>query len=212
MENQQKIVSKNYPNVSLKVIPGHFVTPNSHINYYVDMTTLKTRQSEATEVARAMVEKYISTTIVDTIICMDGCEVIGAYLAEQLTRAGIMSMNAHETIYIVTPEFNTSGQIIFRENTQPMIRGKNVLLLLATATTGKTVARALDAIHYYNGNIVGVSAIFSAASKVYNVPINAIFTTADIPDYRTYLPESCSLCKDGKTVDAIANGFGYSRL
>lgn len=212
MENVQRITSKNYPGISVKVIPGHFVTPSSHINHYIDLTSLKARQSEASAVAEALVEKYISSTIIDTIVCMDGCEVIGAYLAEKLTRAGFVSMNAHKTIYITTPEINPGGQTIFRENVQHMIQGKHVLLLLASVTTGKTVARALEVIQYYGGNAVGVSAIFSAATKAAGVDIQAIFTSSDIPDYKTYSSESCLLCKEGRQVDAIANGFGYSTL
>ena len=47
MENRIiKILSKN-GSVPLKVIHGHFATNHSHINCYLDMTTLKTRQSEA---------------------------------------------------------------------------------------------------------------------------------------------------------------------
>ena len=212
MEGYMKIPSKTYPDIVLRVIPGHFVTANSHINYYIDMSMMKARQNEANAVAEALAERYIASTIVDTIVCMDGCEVIGAYLANHLTKLGTISMNAHKTIYITTPEFNTNGQLIFRENIQPMIRDKHVLLLLASATTGKTVAQAIDVIQYYGGTVTGVSAIFSAASKIYTHPINALFTTADLPDYKTFEPGSCSLCKEGKPIDAIANGYGYSRL
>lgn len=212
MEGYRKIKSKNYPDIVLRVIPGHFVTANSHINYYIDMSMMKARQNEANAIASALSDRYLSSTIIDTIVCMDGCEVIGAYLANYLTTAGVISMNAHKTIYITTPEFNTNGQLIFRENIQPMIRDKNILLLLASATTGKTVSQAINGIQYYGGTVTGVSAIFSAASKVYDYPINALFTTADLPDYQTYDPANCSLCKSGQPVDAIANGFGYSRL
>lgn len=212
MEQSKKIRSKTHPDIALTVIPGHFVTPSSHINYYIDMPNLKSRLSEASAIAKAMVGNYISSTIVDTIVCMDGCEVIGAYLAEQLTRSGIMSMNAHKTIYITTPETNTTGQIIFRESIQHMIRGKHVLLLLASATTGKTLSRSMSVISYYGGNIVGVSAIFSAVSKVQDVPVHALFTKADIADYMTYHHDNCQMCKENMPVDAIANGYGYSRL
>ena len=97
MQSYTKMRSRKFPDVIMKVIPGHFVTPNSHINYYIDMTTMKTRQSEAKAAARAMASTYAATTIVDTIVCMDGMEVIGAYLADELTQAGIMSMNAHKS-------------------------------------------------------------------------------------------------------------------
>ena len=85
--------------IPLKVIPGHFATNHSHINYYIDMTTLKTRLSEAQEVARSLVGLYVNNTIVDTIVCLEGTEIIGAFFAEELTRAGFMSRNAHQTIY-----------------------------------------------------------------------------------------------------------------
>lgn len=68
---------------------------------------------------------------IDTIVCLDGCEVIGAFLASELSRSGVLSTNAHKTIYVVTPEFNSNGQMIFRDNLKPEIYGKNVLLLLA---------------------------------------------------------------------------------
>ena len=210
MQEAKKMVSKRHPGIVLRAIPGHFVTPSSHINYYLDMSMLKARQSEATEAAKAMAEAYMASTIVDTIVCMEGCEVIGAYLAEHLTRAGVHSMNAHKTIYITSPEINATGQMIFRENLKPMIRNKHVLLLLAAATTGNTMHNALDSILYYGGTITGVSAIFSAVSKVNGIPVNSLYTMADIADYKMSTPDTCPFCKEGKPIDAIANGYGYS--
>ncbi len=212
MKDYNKIFSKKYPDVTLKVIPGHFVTPNSHINYYIDMTTMKTRQSEAKEVAKALGHEYAATTIVDTIVCMDGTEVIGAYLADELTGAGIVSMNSHKTIYVVTPEYDKSGQMIFRDNMQMMIKDKHVLLLLASTTTGKTISRAIEGLKYYGANISGVSAIFSAAASVAGCTIHSLFTKADLPDYASYPPENCKMCKAGLKIDAICNGFGYSEI
>lgn len=212
MQNYTKLYSKRYPDVFLKVIPGHFVTPNSHINYYIDMTTMKTRQNEAQNTAKALAEAYQTSTVVDTIICMDSTEVIGAYLAEELTKEGVLSQNAHKTIYIVTPEYDTTGQMIFRENTQMMVRGKNVLILLASTTTGTTVARAVESIKYYGGTISGISAIFSAVTKAYGLTVHALFTKADIPDYKTFKADNCEMCQHGIRVDAIANGSGYSTL
>lgn len=212
MKEIKKMVSKVHPDIALRVIPGHFVTPNSHVNYYLDMSMLKARQSEAQNVAKAMAEAYVSSTVVDTIVCLENSEVIGAYLAEYLTKSGVLSMNAHKTIYITSPETDTSGQMIFRENLQPMIREKHVLLLLATATTGNTMARAVDSIMYYGGTITGISAIFSAVNKVRNVQVNALYSISDIADYKMSQPEMCPMCREGKPVDAIANGYGYSKI
>lgn len=212
MQTYTKMRSRKYPDVIMKVIPGHFVTSNTHINYYIDMTTMKTRQNEARAAAKAIASTYTATTVVDTIVCMDGMEVIGAYLADELTQAGIMSLNAHKTIYIYTPEFDSYGQMIFRENAEMMIRGKHVLLLLASATTGKTILRAGESINYYGGTVVGISAIFSQPSKVLGQDIHALWDISDLPDYCSYKPTDCKLCKDHVPIDAICNSFGYSKL
>ena len=57
-------------------------------------------------------------------------------MASELTRDGYVNMNAHQTIYVVTPEHTTGSQLLFRENTSPMIAGKHVLILAASVTTG----------------------------------------------------------------------------
>lgn len=207
-----KIHSSVNPNAIIRVIPGHFATNHSHINTYVDMTIMKSRKSEAAAAASVLARKYTTSTYIDTIICMDGCEVIGAYLADELTASGIMSLNQHKTMYIVTPEMNPGGQLIFRDNMQFMIEGKHCLLLLASATTGRTVARALECIQYYGGMISGVSAIFSASDMVEEVEINHIFSAADIGNYETYEAAKCPMCARHQKVDAIVNSFGYSRL
>ena len=213
IENRySKIHSKVNPDAVIRVVPVHFATTHSHISYYVDMTIMKSRKSEAAAAASVLAYRYTNTTYIDSIICMDGCEVIGAYLAERLTDSGIMSLNKHQTMYVVSPEVHTGGQLIFRDNMQMMIEGKHCLLLLASATTGRTIARALECIKYYGGIIEGVSAIFSASKTVNGVEVNSIFGSEDIPEYQTYEPTKCPLCAQGQRLDAIVNSYGYSRL
>ena len=118
-------------NLALRVSQGHFATSHSHINYYIDVTLTKSRLSEARAAAAELVKTYTHNTIVDTILCLDGTEVIGACMASELTKAGYTNMNAHQTIYVLTPEHTVGSQLIFRENTAPMIAGKHVLVLAA---------------------------------------------------------------------------------
>ncbi|MCI5900701.1 MAG: phosphoribosyltransferase [Lachnospiraceae bacterium] len=207
-----KIHSKVNNNVILRVIKGHFATTHSHINYFMDMTGLKSRLSEAKGAAHVLARKYETTTVVDTIVCIDGCEVVGAYLADALTQAGVMSLNQHQTIYVSTPEYHTGGQLIFRDNTQMMIRGKNVILLMANVTTGKTLDRALECIEYYGGKTVGIAAIFSVINVARGIEINCIFSEKDVPDYMTYEPERCPLCQENVKIDAMVNSYGYSKI
>lgn len=199
-------------NVPIKITPGHFATNHSHINYYVDTTTLRARQAEALAAAKALASMYVYGTIVDSILCVDGTQVIGAYLAQELTQAGLMSKNAHKTMYVVTPEYNSNSQLIFRDNTRPMISGKNVIILLADVTSGKTLIKCIEAIQYYGGIVQGVSALFSAVKEMYGYPINAVFTTRDLPDYQSHDFQDCPFCRQGMKLDALVNSFGYSKL
>lgn len=207
-----KIFQKGNHKTALRIIPGHFATNHSHINYYIDITTLKIRQSEAKEIAKTIALEYVHNTMVDTIVCMDGCEVIGAFLSEELTNSGIMCLNSHKTLYIVTPEINVSNQLIFQDNLQLAIRNKHIILLLASATTGKTVHRSLECINYYGGIVQGISAIFSAVNSIDGIPVHSIFKASDISDYQTYQSDQCPLCKAGKKIDAIVSSNGYSKL
>ena len=199
-------------NLYLRVAKGHFATGHSHINYYIDVTTQKTRLSEASAVAKQLVSYYNLSSIVDTILCLDGTEVIGTCLARELTRGSYINMNAHQTIYVITPEHTTGSQLIFRDNLAPMIEGKHVLILAASVTTGYTAASAIEAVKYYNGHISGISAIFATVDECNGYPVHSIFDPKDLDGYASFAAHECPLCKEGKKIDALVNSFGYSKL
>ena len=102
MENRKIQFRSKACNLHLSAYPGHFATKHSHVNYFLDMTTLKVRQSNAEEAARALVPLYKHNTVVDTIVCLDGTEVIGAFLAEKLTESGFFSYNQHLMASVTT--------------------------------------------------------------------------------------------------------------
>lgn len=211
MANEFKIKTR-IPELFLRVQRGHFATMHSHTNYYIDVTTQKFRMSEAKAVAKEVVSFYRSSTIIDTIICLDGTEVIGAFVAQELTDASFMNLNAHQTVYILSPEYIGNGQMVFRDNTAPMIDNKHVLILAASVTTGKTALAAVDAIKYYGGNIVGVSAIFATVSECEGIPVTSIFNPNDLEDYQSYKPHRCPMCQNGERLEALVNSYGYSKL
>lgn len=196
----------------LRVAKGHFATSHSHINYFIDVTIQKTRLSEARAVAQELVSYYTHTTIVDTILCLDGTEVIGSCMASELTRDGYTNMNAHQTIYVVTPEHTSGSQLLFRENTAPMIAGKHVLILAASVTTGYTAQAAVEAVNYYGGQVVGISSIFSTVDECAGYPVRSIFDPKDLGDYQSFESRECPWCKAGQKIDALVNSFGYSSL
>lgn len=210
-QNSYKIRTK-HKNLFLRVSKGHFATSHSHTNYYIDVTTQKTRLSEATAVAKELVSYYKSNTIVDTILCLDGTEVIATCLADELTRSDFTNLNAHQTIYVVTPEHTSGSQLIFRDNLIPMISGKNVLILAASVTTGYTAQSAIQAVNYYNGFVAGVSAIFATVDECAGYKVHSIFDPNDLDGFISQPAHECIFCKEGKKIDALINSFGYSKL
>ena len=206
-----KIPSKR-DNLYLRVARGHFATSHSHTNYFIDVTTQKSRLSEAKAVASELVSYYNSSTVVDTVLCLDGTQVIGTCLAEALTEGSFINLNAHKTIYIVTPEHTTGSQLLFRDSNVPMIENKHVLVLAASVTTGYTARSAIEAINYYGGNVAGVAAIFATANECMGYDVKSVFDGKDIPDYASYGSHECPMCKAGKPVDALVNSYGFSKL
>lgn len=212
-ERMVKFYAKDSNKVAIHAVQGHFATGHSHINYYINITSLKSRISEARELAKLLAAKFTSHITVDTIVCMDGMDVVGAFLAEELEKRNIMTItNLHETVYVVPPEFNSNNQMIFRDNSIPAIRGKHVLLLLATTTTGDTIRQSLECIRYYGGSVAGVVSAFSTIKEVEGFPVEYAFNEEDVPGYAAYPAGDCPFCKKGHRVEAMVNGFGYSKL
>ena len=60
-----KVKSKVDSNIELSVTPGHFSSDRFHVNYYIDMSNLKMRMSEAKKVAAAMAKQYIKKVDID---------------------------------------------------------------------------------------------------------------------------------------------------
>ena len=231
-----KIKSKLNSDIELTVMPGHFSSDRFHVNYYIDMTNLKMRVTEVKKVAAAMAQQYMkkvniqmgynasliemgsltamgaNVKPVDTIICMDGCEVIGAYLAEEFMKVGVPNRTQHNSVYVVTPEFDNRGQMVVRKNIKDMIKGRNVLVVLASAMSGRTITKAIGTILAYGGKVTGLSVIFGNVEEVDGYPVYSIFSNEDIPNFRLADPDDCPDCKAGKKLDAVVNSYGYELL
>lgn len=213
MDNRMmKFYSKESNQVPMHAIPGHFATSNSHINYYIDITSLKTRVREAKEAAKVLKGKIPQASYVDTIVCIDGTEVLGAFLAEEIEKTSHLTTNVHETVYVVSPEENRDSQMIFRDNNRGAIEGKHIVLLSATATTGETIRRSVECIRYYGGILETAASVFSTVKSINGIPVQTIFTEEDITGYAAYKPADCPFCKKGERIEAMVNGFGYSKF
>ncbi len=233
MEAKKPVFSKYNPELFINVYKGHFASDRFHTNYYLDMNPMKIRQKTAKLAADAMAAKYIQkvnvtpnifmgenyaglansmaqTKPIDTILCLDGCELMGAYVAETLSKSGITTNNFHHSFNVMTPEFDASGTMVVRDAIKDKFKGKNVLIILATAMHGMTIKRVLKTVEEYGGNILGISVIFSLVDEIEGHPVNSIFTSADLPDFKLVEEAECEACKNKEPLDGIINHYGLN--
>ena len=210
IEKAYKIRTKG-KNLFLRVVKGHFMKSNGHMNYYIDVTMQKCKLSEAHAVAEELVAHCNNNNmIVDTILCLDEMQVIATCMAEKLTTSGFMNLNANKTIYILTPEKISEGRFIFREESSSMIAGKSVLILTSSVATGRTTKVAMDAVKYYGGTVAGLASIYSAINECSGVAVYSAFDANDLEGYYCLPAHECPLCKEGKNVDGVVNSYGFS--
>lgn len=201
-----ELVSKADRGVFIKVIPGHFATKHSHVNYCLDMTAVKSQLFEAKAAAKLFAASF-SSTPVDTIISLDRMKMVGAFIAEELANT---QMSKNQNIAVITPEI-TGEKLLLRDNFLPYVKYRHVLLLTASATTGKDVNSVVEGIRFYGGTPVGAAMVFGGEFDC-DVPTVKLFGVEDIPDYSSYPPTDCPLCRGGVKVDAVVNSYGYSKI
>ena len=206
-----KVSSPLNHNLTVTAYSGHFATRHSHNSHYIDITELKHRHISARAAAMELAA-MIMLKNVDTIVCLDGSEVLGAFLARHLTKNDRFAVNSDKNINVITPEYDSNGQLIFRDNLSPMVTGKDVLILISTVNSGKSVRRAVECVQYYGGKVQGIASGFSTLDTVDDIPIYSLFTPEDIPGYATYSPKDCAMCAQGLKIDALSNSYGLSRL
>lgn len=210
MENKAfELFAKRNHKVSIRVIPGHFVTQHSHVNYCVDMTRIKSEARLARETAKLFAESFANVAV-DTILTIDRMKMVGAFVAEELTNSSGINMN--QEIAVITPEFTADEKIILRDNLIPYVKNRHVLLLTATATTGITALDAIRGIRYYDGDPVGVATVFGGNFEIPGVPIKRLIVAEDLPGYSSYRPGECPLCAKNIKIEALINSYGYSKI
>jgi len=212
--NAFRVALEKNPAIAINVIPGHFTTSNAHINYFLDVWELKSNVSIARDVATEFAAPYLANTPIDTIVCMERTVVIGTFTAQELLREGTAVINASGVIHVVSPLNNVNGNLIFQDNAIECIRNKNILLILASISSGETVQRAMECITYYGGRLAGISALFFSSGSFDNIEydVNALFTAKDIPGYKTFRAVDCEMCKAGQKLDAIISSEGYTKI
>lgn len=204
-------LSKN-PSISVDATPGHFTTNDYHINHFLHLDELKTNPTLAKDVAIELALPYLTSTLVDTIVCFEGTEVIGAYMASELSMEGTGVINSGKFIHVVTPMINVDRKFMLPSNRQELVRNKRVILLVSTILSETFVNNILEFINYYEGQLVGISALFKAYPGKIEHEVHSMFNNKDIPGYEIYYPGQCEMCKAGQKLDGIIKNDGLTKI
>lgn len=208
MENRaHELTARRDGSIKIQVIEGHFATQHSHISHCIDMTAVKSQLNMARAAAALFAQDFYGTPT-DTIITLERTKMIGGFLADKLSASGI---NMGADIAVISPEI-TGDKMILRDNLVPYVKGKHVLLLTATATTGLTLASALEGIRYYGGKTTGAATVFGGNFSFKNIHVVRLFDVEDINGYRSFSATDCPYCRAGIKVDALINSYGYSKI
>lgn len=210
LTNYKTVSAKGNRRIKLNIYPGHFATSHAHVDNYISMTEVRNSSMMAAEAADMLAASFKYNQI-DTIICLEFTQMIGAFIAKDLSQSS-RSVNSDNDIHVITPQINSNNQLSFNSDMQVYVTDRNVLLLISTVSTGRSLARAVECITYYGGNLVGIGSIFSAIDEMGNLPIKSIFHRSDIGEYNDYRSEECPLCKRGRKVDGLINTGGYTKL
>ena len=204
-----KVPLEKNPRIEITVLSGHFTASNLHVNHHFDISSMKSSATMARDIAREMAIPYMSSAHVDTVVCMDKTETIGALLANELLSGGV---NSGSEMHVVTPIRDVNNNLIFNDSTLDKITNRSVILLVGMVITGRAVARAMECLEYYSASVVGISGLFMALHDGQKHAVNALFTSDDAIGYQMYSPNQCEMCKAGMPLDAIINTEGYTYL
>ena len=133
-------------------------------------------------------------------------------LVKRLLNRGKTSGRADDNLITIQERIN-----VYEQKTMPVIQfydkqGKHVRILAASVTTGYTAEAAVEAIKYYGGTVVGISAIFATTESCGGFPVYSVFNPNDLPDYASHSAHECPLCKQGVKLDALVNSHGFSKI
>ncbi len=208
--NAVEVTSRRNRHIKIQTVSGHFATSHAHVDTYINLNDIRTNQNMAMIAAEELAKQYAYSIPVDTIVCLESTQMMGAFIAYQLSSRGMRSLS--QNISVVTPEVNSNNQLMFNDDTQKLIQDKRVLLSISTASTGRSLNRAAECLSYYGGNLVGIVAIFSAIDKLNDIPVNSLFSPKDVPGYNSYQSGDCPMCKAGRKLDGFITVGGYTKI
>lgn len=183
---------------------GHFVgVSGRHLDAYITKDALLPHTFEVSKIARIIAKKTINSKIDAVVGPAIGGIVLSQWVAHHLSR-----LQKKKIFSFYTEKTSDGGQVLTRGYDEK-VKGKNLLVVEDTVTTGGSAMKVVNAVKQAGGKVVKVIVITNRDPKQVNskslgVPLASL---CDLP-LVSYDPKDCPMCKAGIPVNTK---FGHGK-
>lgn len=183
---------------------GHFVgVSGKHLDTYITKDALLPHTFEASKIARIIAEKARNLKIDAVVGPALGGIILSQWVAYHLSRI------QRKTVFSFYTEKTSDAGQIFTRGYDEKVKGKNLLVVEDTVTTGGSAMKVVNAVKQAGGKVVKVMVITNRDPKQVNpkslgVPFAAL---CNLP-LASYDPKDCPMCKAGMPINTK---FGHGK-
>ncbi len=173
------------------ILSGHFVgTSGRHLDTYITKDALFLHTEKVSEVGRMFAEKYKEKAI-DVVVA----PAVGGVVLSTWTAYHLSKLKRKEVLSIFTEKTEDNNQVLKR-GYDKVVKGKNILVIEDTVTTGGSVKKTIESVKKAGGNIVDLCIMVNRDPDLVNESSVGMHFSA-LGEYKTssYDPKDCPLCK-----------------
>src|SRR3989344_1868547 len=192
-----KEIVKILENTGALMPNGHFVgVSGRHLDTYITKDALLPHTGEISKIAKKLAEKAKNLKIDVVVGPALGGIVLSQWVAHHLSK-----IQKKEILSFYTEKTLDAGQI-FTRGYDEKVKGKNVLIVEDTVTTGSSAIKVVQAVRNARGKVVKVLVITNRDPKTVNskslgIPFDALCELS----LNSYDPKDCPMCKAGIPVN-----------
>ncbi|MDD2955337.1 MAG: hypothetical protein PHD67_03355 [Oscillospiraceae bacterium] len=192
---RDSLLFKHQSGLYLTVTREHAAEPGCHMNRRVGTAGLRHSGKLAREAARLLAAPYQAGALVELILCEQGCEVVGSFLACELSGGNALSLNRGCDIRVAAFRWEEERPVLLEP--EPL-SGQSVLLLADRLFPPDKALCCAQWAAAQEAALSGVCALFGTPGKVGWRRVHCLFSAVEVPGFHFWPEEECPLCRAEK--------------
>lgn len=186
---------------------SHFVgVSGRHMDTYINKDVLLPHTEAVSDICKMFAEKYKDTDIDVVVGPALGGIIFSSWIAHHLTK-----LKGKEILSLYTEKTPDKDQIFTRGNDK-LVKGKKVLAVEDTVTTGGSVMKVVNSVRQAGGDVVEVCVMINKDPALVNSETLGIkFSALSELIVPTYTEEECPMCKNNVPINTTV-GHGKKFL